>query len=209
MGRPRGSRNADYDVKRKELARKVVRSLVSSPSSHASLRELARSADVSVSTMRHYFEDRKGIIEAALEQMGKSAAEHLSDAVEDLPGGLDDRLIEFLRQLQGAWTSHRVGRAHAIGMAEGLYAATGPTYVDGLMEPFVQATERVLMQLERDGLAGIDNVRHAALALLSPVFMALFHQESLGGKDFRPLDIDAFISQHAKRFARGWIDAAA
>lgn len=209
MGRPRGSRNADYEAKREDLAKKVVRSLVTSPSSHASLRELARAADVSVSTMRHYFDDREGIIEAALEQMGTRAVSHLDEAVTDLDGNLHDRLITFTRAIAGAWTSHRVGRAHAIGMAEGLYASTGPSYVNGLLEPFLEATETVLTQIEEDGLAGIDDRRHAALALLSPLFVALMHQESLGGASDRPLDLDAFLEAHIRRFRLGWIDSAA
>ncbi len=208
MGRPRGSKNSDYDEKRRQLARRVMHTLVDAPAAHASLRELARAARVSVSTMRHYFEDRAGIVEAAIREMGGTAERYLRSAKESPTGNPAQQLRDYVRTLTEAWHTHRVGRAHAVGLAEGLYDATGPTYVVSLLEPFVRSAEEVLTGLASPKLASADQVRSAALALLSPVILALVHQDSLGGADQKPLDVERFLDQHVHAFAKGWLDAA-
>jgi hypothetical protein len=50
----------------------------------------------------------------------------------------------------------------------------------------------------------IVDTRHAALALLSPVILALLHQAELGGAKDHPLDVDRFLSDHAAAFARAY-----
>lgn len=206
MGRPRGSRNADYHDKRRELARKVAKTLVAAPADHTSLRELARAADVSVSTMRHYFEDRTGLVEAALVEMGTTAQGYLDHAVGELTGPPQERLESWLHVLVDAWTRYRVGRAHAVGLAEGLYADCGPSYVQHLYRPFYEATVRVLSTLQAEGQLDFTNVRRAALVLLAPVQTALSLQESLKANDTVRVDLVHLIEDHVERFLRGWVD---
>jgi AcrR family transcriptional regulator len=202
MGRPRGSRNADYDQKRRKLARKVVQHLVAGPAEHLSLRELARAAGVSVSTMRHYFGDRQGIIEAGIVEMGHSAERHLQTAVDAAKTGDDvhARVVAALASLADTWRREQLGRAHAVGLAEGMYAGVGPATVEHLIEPFVGAIERVL----REATGANSEARHAALALVGPVWMVLAHQESLNGREANPVDIDSFVRDHTTRFLLGW-----
>jgi len=211
MGRPPGSKNSDYEQKRKALARRVIRALVEAPASHASLRELARAARVSVSTMRHYFEDRGGIVEAALTEMGQTAERHLRDTTAQAQAvGTEHRarLNAYVQTLARTWTTHRVGRAHAVGLAEGLYDPTGPAYVQSLLEPFVRSAEEMLASLHHPRLQSAEQIRQAALALLSPVLMTLVHQDSLGGASQRPLDVPQFLDRHVEAFEKGWLRAA-
>lgn len=207
MGRPPGRRNADYLSKRRALARRVVHAMVAAPGVHPSLRELARSADVSVSTMRHYFDDREGIVDAALEEMGTTAQRYLAEATAEIYGPLPARLHAYVRGIVNAWTAFQVGRAHAVGLSEGVYTPAGPTYVQRLLEPFVVATEDLFAREAEAGHGGFADPRAAALALLGPVFLALVHQESLGGSACRPLDVDAFLTDHVDRFCGAWIVA--
>lgn len=211
MGRPRGSKNSDYEQKRKQLAKRVIQALVDAPASHASLRELARAARVSVSTMRHYFEDRGGIVEAALTEMGQTAERYLRDTTAQVQAvGTEQRekLRAYVQTLAQAWTTHRVGRAHAVGLAEGLYDPAGPTYVQSLFEPFVRSAEEVLASLHHPRLQTAEQLRQAALALLSPVLMTLVHQDSLGGARQQPIDLPGFLDQHVDAFEKGWLRAA-
>jgi AcrR family transcriptional regulator len=203
MGRPPGSRNADYDQKRRRLARRVVQHLVAQPAEHLSLRELARAAGVSVSTMRHYFGDRSGIVAAGFAEMGQAAEKPLRQAVAASKDDKDlhTRLVAVLRGLASAWTQDRLGRAHAVALAEGVYAETGPHAVEHLLEPFVGAVEQVL----HDTAHTNGTTRHAALALVAPVWMLLLHQDGLGGSASRPIDVDAFLNDHTAKFLRGWV----
>lgn len=90
-----------------------------------------------------------------------------------------------------------------------LNEVVGPGYLDGVLEPTVMAVEaRMSVHASRgetvfaadDALA----VRTAALAFLSPILVALLHQHALAGTKCRPLDIDAFLSLHVKRFVASY-----
>ena len=63
MGRTSGTRNANFEEKKRAYARRALDSwLESGPG--ASLREIAAGADMSMSNLRHYFGDREGLFEA-------------------------------------------------------------------------------------------------------------------------------------------------
>ena len=47
------------------------------------------------------------------------------------------------------------------------------------------------------------NVRFGALSLVSPVFLALMHQDSLDGSACRPLDLEEMIPAHVEAWIRG------
>lgn len=199
MGRPRGSRNADYDQKRRKLARKVVGHLIAAPSEHLSLRELARAAGVSVSTMRHYFGDRDGILEASIAEMGLMVGKQLQAAEDGARKATDAkaRVQVVLRSLVDAWTKDQLGRAWAVGLAEGAYARPGAATVKHLLDPLLDSLARAM--------SGADGCpRTASLMLISPLLVALTHQEALGGKDGSPIDVEGLIVEVSERFLRSW-----
>lgn len=208
-GRPAGSRSEDYDEKKRELARQVLRAVVAERGT-PSLRELARAAAVSIPTLKHYFGDRSGAIAAALRTVEEDARDHLRGVAS--PGDAEpaSSLRAMALELAGAWREFGVGALFAAGMAAGVAdPAAGPGYLDGVLEPTMRAVEqRLRVHAERGELrmaAGEDfEIRTAALAFLSPVIVALLHQHDLSGARCRPLDIPAFLERHVERFVEAY-----
>jgi AcrR family transcriptional regulator len=203
MSRPAGRRNADFDASRVELLDRILHSVAQSPH-RSSFAELAEVSGVARTTLRHYFGSREELLQAMLEHMEVlgQRAEKLHPEKQGLP--LEDALRERLRGLVFAWRVG-VGALFVAGLLWGLGdEKLGPIYVRSLLEPLLVRCERQLGELL--GAQGMteERARHAALALLSPVILALLHQESLYGVKCRPLDIDAFIEEHLQSFLRGW-----
>ncbi|MEZ4236184.1 MAG: TetR/AcrR family transcriptional regulator [Myxococcota bacterium] len=172
----------------------------------ASFRELASAADVSVSTLRHYFGDRDGAVAAAMAEMrrqGESWMTITRTAELDLP--LAASLRWFLDLFVVGW-ERGVGAMIGQSMAAGMnHEALGPAVVDDLLEPTLQATEaRLAHHQARGDLDPAADLRHAALALVCPVLVALLHQRQLGGACRRPLDLPTLLDDHVARFVRAW-----
>ncbi len=198
MGRPTGSRNPGFDTKRVALASALVPRVLTRPA--PSFRELAESAGVSVPTLRHYFRDRDGAVAAAMEAMRAAGQPYIDHAAVAPEGDLATSMVVFLRGLQAGWRAG-VGTMIGAGLVEGVgSAALGPAFVDSLLEPTLQSAEaRLAAHAARGQLAACD-LRHAALTLVGPVLLALLHQGELGGARCRPLDLDALIEAHVRRF---------
>lgn len=209
MGRPIGARNPDYEAKRAALADAALPRLMADGGG-TSLNEFAAELGVSVPTLKHYFGDRPGLIAAALRRQSELARPFVEPLATPSSRDLSTSLVGFLRALVRAWRPFGVGRVFTVGMAAGAYdAAVGPAYLDGVLEPTLQAIERRLQAHARAGAlrVGPDDaggLRAAALALLSPVVLALIHQDALGGANCRNLDVEAFVATHVAAFIRGW-----
>lgn len=205
MGRPPGSRNADYESKRQALARSVVPLLLDPAATRPSLRELARAAGVSVSTMRHYFGDRSGIVEAAFSEVGATAREILAESTRRTYGPAELRLRRFLLGLVDMWDRHEVGRAHAAGLVEGLHEPQlGPVFAREVSGVLVHSTELLLQRLELAGHLEVDDAHTAAWSLLSPVVHLLLHRDSLSDGELAP-DVERFVERHARGFVNGHV----
>lgn len=204
MGRTAGTKNPGHDDKRRALAAAVIpRLLELGPA--ASLRELAAAAAVSVPTLRHYFEDRDGVVTAAMGEMLRQGEPHLAATAKPRRGGLRASLMAMMRSILEGWQQFGVGQLYGTGLAMGLHhAVLGPAYVSLLLEPLLQAVEARLAQHQRWGELGEHDVRFAALCLVSPVVLALLHQHGLGGRACRPLDVDAFVRAHVDGFVRAY-----
>jgi AcrR family transcriptional regulator len=203
MSRPAGRRNADFDASRMELLDRILHAVAQSPH-RSSFAELAEVSGVARTTLRHYFGGREDLLQAMLEHMEVlgQRAERQFPQTQGLP--LEDALRAGLRRLIFAWRVG-VGALFVAGLLWGLGDdKLGPTYVRSLLEPLLASSERQLRDfLGAQGMTE-ERARYAALALLSPVILALLHQESLYGVKCRPLDIDAFIEEHVQSFLRGW-----
>lgn len=204
-----GTRHADYQRRREALLDAAVPRLVADHGA-TSLAELAAEIGVATPTLRHYFGDRAGLIAAALRRQAHHARPHLERAAVPSSPDLETSLAQFLGELAAAWRRFGVGRLFAAGLTMGLQdGAAGPAYLDGLLEPTLAAVEARLARHAaagalRVGPGDADGLRAAALALLSPVVLALLHQDALGGATCRALDVPAFVRVHAAAFARGW-----
>jgi AcrR family transcriptional regulator len=205
VARTRGSRNADYDAQRLALARKVRERVMAPEGLRASLREFAEAAGTSVATLKHYFEDREGLLRAVLESQHVDAAPYLAMASVPISGDVEASLTAYVTQLKGAWFEHGVGVIQATALAGGLSTPTlGPVYVNHLLEPLLGTCETLLRRHVELGALGPLDARVAALQFLAPVVLALLHQDSLSGASCRPLDLDAFFRDHVAAFLRAW-----
>lgn len=209
MGRPIGSKNAEYEVRRAELLDAAMPRLLADHGS-TSLNELAAEVGVAVPTLRHYFGDRAGLVAAALRRQKKHAGPHLARVATPSSADVTTSLTQFLTELVAAWRAFGVGRLFAGGLVMGLRdAAAGPAYLDGILEPTLAAVERRLQAHAEAGalvVAGADaaGLRAAALSLVAPVVLALLHQDALGGAGCRALDVGAYVEVHVAGFVRAY-----
>jgi AcrR family transcriptional regulator len=204
MGRPPGARNVDHEQRRTELVDAVSAALMQLGAG-ASLRQLAESAGTHVTVLRHYFGDRSGLVRAVMARAHAQSAPYRAAASAPRAPDVTGAIATQLREIVMAWRRFGVGRLHVVGIGEGLGSGElGPAYVSEVLEPTLVPCEALLTALiERGDLDPID-VRAGALALVAPVVLALFHQDELGGRACRPLDVDAFVEEHARRWLAGW-----
>lgn len=210
MARPQGARNQDYDEVRMGLAREVRGYLLGTEAGvRASLRDMAEAAGSSVSTLKHYFGDREGVLVAVLDSMAVDGAPYLAQISLVSTGDVRASLIAALQQLATGWVKYEVGKLHGFAMAVGLAERRlGPSYLNRVLEPPLQAFEALLRRHVELGHLEISDLRHAALTLLGPVLLALLHQHELSGASQRPLDVDALLIAHVDTFLRAWPSAA-
>jgi AcrR family transcriptional regulator len=204
MSRTSGSRNRDYDTKRQELLKRLGARLTDLSQGRPSFRELAAAAGISVPTLRHYFKDRDGVLEAFLVWQGHQAARF-----RPLVAMTDEPFARSIRRLLsgasfGLADMNRIC-THVIGLTEGLHnGRVGPSYLEATLEPLLAAVEqRLTLHVARGEMRAVD-LRHAAVSLVSPLLLAILHQRELGGSAVRRLELERFIEDHADGFVRAY-----
>jgi AcrR family transcriptional regulator len=204
MGRKVGSRNLDYDRTRAEIVERLTGRILSSSRSDLSFRELASGAGVAPSTLRHYFQDREAVLLAVMERLHELGLRHVAEGATGEHGPAPESLRWFLGYLVDGW-SRGVGKAHGLGLTEGIGDATlGPAYLRLLLEPTLHSAEaRIAVHMAR-GEIGPCDVRIAAIELVAPVIGVLLHQRALGGGAVRQLDVQPFLDEHVARFLRAF-----
>ncbi len=209
MARPTGSRNHDYAQERERIALSLAPALLGREGVATSVRELAARADISVPTLLHYFGSKEGAWRATVEALGGLGAQHLARASDEDHGLPEPSTRWLLDAFVEAWQRFGVGAMFGAGLALGMRSEeVGPAFVDAILEPTLQSAERRIEgHIARGEMAPVD-VRVAALALLSPVVLALLHQGALGGDRCRPLAMDALLASHHAAWMRGWVRPA-
>lgn len=198
-----GAKNADHVAKRQRMVARIAPVIMRAAPERPSLREMAKAAGVSVNNLRHYFGTREGVLEAVFEAMGLAGKPYIERAIGFTSMPPAEGLEQLLVELAGAWTPDKLGGLHGSGISEGLGSASlGPAYVEHLLEPTLAVVEAMLDIWQARGEIVDCDTRVGALALLSPLLMALIHQRGLGGEAVRALDLPAFIAEHVRR----WID---
>jgi AcrR family transcriptional regulator len=201
MSRTSGSRNRDYDTKRQELLKRIGVRLTDLSQGRPSFREIAAAAGISVPTLRHYFKDRDGVLEAFLDWQGRESARFRPLAMTDEP---------FARSIRRLLSGASFGLAdmnristHVVGLTEGLHnGRVGPSYLQATLEPLLASVEqRLTLHVARGEMRAVD-LRHAAVSLIAPLLLAILHQRELGGSTVRRLEIERFIEDHADGFVR-------
>lgn len=202
MARPRGTRNAEFDAKREDLLQQIHRRIVAADGPTLSLNEMAVAAGVSVPTLRHYFSDRSGVLRALLEREHRNGQPYLLEVSAAPLPPLRESVRGFLDYLVTGLRSG-VLRIFGVGFVNGLQdPMVAKACLSELLEPIVQALEVRLARHQASGDMRAGDVRHAALALIAPVVLAVQHQDELEGRSYRPLDLAAFLDDLADSFAR-------
>jgi AcrR family transcriptional regulator len=204
MARTSGSRNRDYDDKRLALVKRLDPRLSDLSRARPSFREMAGAAGVSVPTLRHYFKDREGVLQAYLVWQGGESARY-----RPLVATTEDPFERSIRRLLhgSAFGLKDMGRirTHVVGLTEGLHnARVGPSYLQATLEPLLASVEqRLTLHVARGEMRAVD-LRHAAVSLVAPLLLAILHQRELGGASVRQMDLDRFLEDHAAAFVRAY-----
>lgn len=207
MARPRGARDSDYEEKRVALVRRMTMRVMQRDTARPSLRQLADDAGVSVPTLRHYFGGRSEVVGAVLEEFLALGRGRLATASEPA-GGFADSVRDFARSLVRGLRHAgpvRLSDAFAVGLAEGLLdPAIGRFTLRFLIDPAQQALQRRLEAHMALGEMVTADARAASLMLLSPILIAVLHQDQMDGRSCNPLDLDAAIMEICDAFLRAY-----
>lgn len=211
MARPKGARDSDYEEKRAALLQRMMARVMRRETARPSLRELAEAAGVTVPTLRHYFGSRSDVVAAVLEAylgMGRGRIATAGEPVGGFAESVRDFAMSLMRGLRHAGPV-RLGDAFAVGLAEGLLdPAIGPAALRFLVDPAQQALQRRLdAHIARGEMIAADT-RAASLMLLSPILIAVLHQDQMGGQDCNPLDLEAAVAEICDAFIRAYAPPA-
>lgn len=207
MPRPKGARDADYEEKRRLLLARMTARLMRREVARPSLRQLAEAAEVTVPTLKHYFGSRSEIVEAILVEYRRHGSERLARvSASDLP--FAESIREFAHGLifgMRAAREVRLGDVFAVSLAEGLLdPEIGPAALKYIVDPSVDAlAARLRLHIERGEMVEAD-VNAAALMLLSPILIAVLHQDQLCGARHRPVETAALADEVSAAFVRAY-----
>lgn len=186
-----------------ELLQTLSQIAVAERSAPVSLRQFAIKAGVSEPTLRHYFDDRRGVViaiigffaDGARDWLARSAAP--AQTVEGAVRGYAGLAVE------GADTD-TFAQAHAFALVESIHdPSVARAYLDTVIEPSLQAIEaRLAPALDPSGDES-QRLRHAAISLYAPILLAVIHQRLLGGDAARPLEMGEFFNDLTTLFTDG------
>ena len=204
MARQTGDKNADHDEVRLGLMKKLRTRLLKAGSDKVSFRELAQCAEVSVPTLRHYFGTRTGLLQQVFADLHREGGLYLRDASAS-PLDLKASMLDVAGSVFAGARFGRMDKVHTLGLTEGLGdSKLGPSYLDNILEPSLQAIEARLEGHRQRGEFNAPSTRHAALAFVAPLILALLHQKGLGGDCVRPLDLEGFAKDHVEAFVAAY-----
>lgn len=207
MSRPKGARDADYEAKRVALLRRITGRIMRRQTPRPSFRQLAEAGDVSTPTLRHYFGDRPQLMAALLETYLEDGRPGL-EAVARPTGPLETSIRDYCAALLAAMRAPRdarLGDVFALSLAEGLLDPTiGPSALRYIVDPTVEVLSRRLAEHVARGEMIPTDTRAAALFLLSPLLVAILHQDHLGGRETSPVNLEATFDSLCAAFLRAY-----
>jgi AcrR family transcriptional regulator len=207
LPRTKGVKNADYETKRRELLDRMLPRFARLDLERPSLRQLAAAAEVTAPTLQHYFGDRTGVLAALLEEYRRRGESRLG-LVSRPHGPFAESVREFAHSfvlgLQ-ADAAVRLGDMLAAGLCEGLAdRQVSPLALGHLIDPAVDAlAARLGHHASREEMIPTD-LRAAALMLLSPLLLAVLHQDQMQGRERREIELGALADEVASAFIRAY-----
>ena len=207
MPRAKGVKNADYEVKRGELLDRMLPRFARLDLERPSLRQLAAAADVTAPTLQHYFGDRTGVVAALLEEYrrrGEARLGMVSRAAGPFSASMRDFAVSFVfgMQAQGAV---RLGDMVGASLCEGLAdPQVSPLTLAYIVDPTIDTLVTRLEEHVRLGDMVAADLRAAALMLLGPLILGILHQDQMGGRNSRRIELVALAEQTAAAFARAY-----
>ena len=207
MPRPKGTRDADYDVKRGKLLRGMSLHMMRRESPRLSLRELAAAAGVSVPTLRHYFGARPQVVDAIFEdclKLGRAGLEAQRRSEKPFAESIQDYVEALIRALR-AKRDVGLGDLMAVSLGEGLIdTAVSPSTLKHILDPTVDALDaRLRVHIARGEMIETD-VRAAALMLVSPLLLASLHQHQMRGALETPICLEDCARAIGEAFVRAY-----
>jgi AcrR family transcriptional regulator len=201
MARPSGSRDKQFDARRRALIALARQHLSRPEGRNASWRDLATASGVSTSTLAHYFGDRQTLIAAILEHARHEGDIYLAMAARPAP--LFAPSVHELVGMLGQGLDRGVLALQVIGLTEGLgNAGSAGAYLGHHLEPILAAIgARLDAHVERAQMRPVAT-RFAAIGLLAPMVIARLHQTELGGHATYPMSLPDFDQSHADAFVR-------
>jgi AcrR family transcriptional regulator len=204
VARKVGDRNRDFERKREQILDALQVRLLREDAPRVTMNEMAQAADVSLSTLRHHFGTRSDVVAAVLDRLGRLGAPYLASVAapptEDVRASLTWLVRQLIRGLRFG-LGDLVGMGLSVGMRD---PTVGPAFLRSMLEPMLQAVETRLAHHVRAGELADTDVRVAALALVSPLVLAVLHQKGLCGDTVRPLDLDALVEAQVDAFLHGF-----
>jgi AcrR family transcriptional regulator len=185
------------------MTERVMRREIARPS----LRQLAEAAGVTVPTLRHYFGGRVEVVTAILEayrQAGEGRLRMLAQPQGALEASVRDFASSFLLGMR-APRGVRLGDVFAVSIAEGLLdRGIGPKALEHIVDPAVDVLRQRLDAHVAAGEMRACDTRAAALFLLSPLLVAVLHQDQMGGAVSSPTDLPLAFEEICSAFLRAY-----
>ena len=189
--------------RRHELLSLLAPAAIADRSAPVSLRQFAIKAGVSEPTLRHFFSDRRGVVIALIGYFAEGARRFLEESAKP-EARLEDAVSGYGALALAGAQSRMFAQAHAFALVESIHDPdVAKAYLETIIEPSLQALEQRLSPGLDPDQADPERVRHAALALYSPILIAILHQHLLRGEEVRPLDMTAFVADLTTLFTHG------
>lgn len=212
LPRAKGVKNADYAIKRRDLLDRMLPRFARLDLERPSLRQLAAAAEVTAPTLQHYFGDRTGVVAAMLAEYRLRGAARLG-VVSKANGPFAESMRDFALGLVSgmqARSAVRLGDVMAASLCEGLAdPQISPLALDHIIDPAVDA---LVVRLEEHAARGeiIEaDLRAAALMLLSPLLLAVLHQDQMNGCENRHIELAGLAEEVSAAFVRAYAAPAA
>ncbi|MEM6626321.1 MAG: hypothetical protein AAGB25_06225 [Pseudomonadota bacterium] len=192
MARPQGVRNRDFDEKRAKLLATLTDYALNSDLKRPSLRQFALAAGASEPTLRHYFVDRAGLVEAILQEIGVRG-ERIWALARTPSASIEDAVSEYLTLSEGGARHRGFVRAHAFGLIEGLAdAEAGRAYAIHVLDPALDAVAEKF-RATPEGPQSAAELRTLGLMLLAPLLLAVMRDEFLKSEIDPDLDLTSCV----------------